>query len=190
MLPLLDDRLLRPAALSCWALVEITQAKPSLLFPTNMPHKLKPVMRPLADDHLLRPAALSCCALVETTEAKPSLLLLTNMAHKLRPVMRPLACGHVLRPVALSCCALVETTEANPSLVLFTETWCWMWGDKSWVETKVLLKVFANFFLKLTSGVPMDPTAFFYPYLLFCRPGCLGLSMKNRVKYGFCEVIN
>jgi len=96
-----------------------------------MPHKLKPVMRPLADDHLLRPAALSCCALVETTEAKPSLLLLTNMAHKLRPVMRPLACGHVLRPVALSCCALVETTEANPSLVLFTETWCWMWGDKS-----------------------------------------------------------
>jgi len=122
MLPLLDDRLLRPAALSCWALVEISQAKPSLLFPTNMPHKLKPVMRPLADDHLLRPAALSCCALVETTEAKPSLLLLTNMAHKLRPVMRPLACGHVLRPVALSCCALVETTEANPSLVLFTET--------------------------------------------------------------------
>ena len=81
--PLADDHLLRPAALSCCALVETTQAEPPLLLLPNMPHKLRPVMRPLVDDHLLRPAALSCCTLFllrpfETTEANPSLSLFTE----------------------------------------------------------------------------------------------------------------
>jgi len=48
MLPLVDDHLLRPAALSCCALVETTEANPSLLLLTNMPHKLRLVKRPLA----------------------------------------------------------------------------------------------------------------------------------------------
>jgi len=55
MLPLADNHLLHPAALSCCALVENTQAKPSLLLLTNMPHKLRPVMHPLAYGHVLRP---------------------------------------------------------------------------------------------------------------------------------------
>jgi len=45
VLPLADDHLLRPAALSCCAPVEATQAKPSLLLLTNMPHKLRPTKK-------------------------------------------------------------------------------------------------------------------------------------------------